>query len=369
MKISTFFKGVFISSLVAGSVASAVVFSNINIVKTPYVKVLTKEKYLELRKEQNISLDNKFDPVIINYSSLPSSDISFKDLVMQKNLRTNAFVLTVGSQAFAQTNKFLTGQSKPWVSINPYNVDNSAIMLQLYDLFYNENSEHHNAVKDFNINFYSYIDILDTKEIKDASNLLQYRRTQLGEKPKENNNNNGVSVGQSNVWTIDVPDTEVDKEELVVKSSSDGEVEFNYNPELGSHYLFRPDDKYETEYEKVYFRDQKEIGLFLNTLKWTNQYASAYLNGFNIDETGNGSIVCAKIDPETNVWKFKTFTGTEKLNDFIAFYNPKYEEGNQENTNNPSQGDENPQRISLSTFTNKLNSVNNSFLPINKKEK
>ena len=55
-------------------------------------------------------------------------------------------------------------------------------MLKLYDLFYNSSSEHHKAITDYNINFYSFIDVLNTQEITEAANLFQYRRTQLGVK-------------------------------------------------------------------------------------------------------------------------------------------------------------------------------------------
>lgn len=325
MLIKSFIVGIFSTIIAAGGITSAVVFSNLKNTTSPYPKVLTKQMYQNLVKDQKLENSSGVAKVAIDYGSLPTSSTSFYDLLSMKNIPTNAFILTVGSQAYASTNNLLNGQNKTWSEYNPNKIDSSALMLKLYDLFYNEKSEHHSAIANFNINFYSFIDVLDTQEIKNAENLLHYRMTSLGVR-QDPDADGRYPIGVSNVWNVKNPDTNVSSQEPVVKKSSSTNlkdtINFMYEPE-SNYYEFRPDSDYETKYERVYYRNQEDIALYNTTINWANSYASSYLSGFSLNK--EGSIVLAK--KESGNWSFKSISSFDEstFESVLTFYNEDYE--------------------------------------------
>lgn len=314
MKLITLSKIAFITLLGSGGITTAVIFSNVNSFEAPYLKVLTKENYENIKSKQN---DTKSP--LINYEALPTSNISFTNILKQENLGDlNAFIITVGSQAYAQTNSMLFGQNKEFSEINSYMVNSSALMLKLYDLFYNEKSEHHNLISEYsNIQFFSFLDILTNKDISAAEYLLEYRRTKLGQSP-DNANPDDDTYNASNVWKVTNPDTSTVETLPVVKSSSgNSNFYFDFSP-TDAYYQFLPNNEYGTEYEKVYFRNQEHVSLFNNTINWVNEYATNYLENFSL--SSQGSIVAAK--KTDGIWTFRTFSYDSTIDDIISFYNP-----------------------------------------------
>ena len=112
MLIKSLIVGIFSTIIAAGGISSAVVFSNLKNSASPYPKVLTKQMYQKLVKDQKLENSSGVAKVAIDYGSLPTSNTSFYDLLSKKNIPTNAFILTVGSQAYASTNNLLNGQNE-----------------------------------------------------------------------------------------------------------------------------------------------------------------------------------------------------------------------------------------------------------------
>ncbi len=335
MKLKTFIFGGAATIAIAGGITAAVHFSNISQQTTPYLRVLTRETYNRMKAQQGLAgTDNKTVPVVsIDYGALPTSGVSFMDALTQDKISGNAFIITTGSEAFPQTRKMLYGQEpgNNGEGNKVQSLDASATMLQLYNLFYNPENENYIDVEQYadSMTFYSFMDIVYCQKVIEAENLLQYRRTQLGNKdPEPQGDDSGkalVAKGYSRLWSVPVKDEESKKEDLPVVKSSSGsaeKIDFNYEP-TNAFYEFRPNNGIDTKYEKVYFRDQQEVNLFNDTLSWASSFAGTYLSGDGLSFTKEGSLICAK--KEDGIWKFKGFLdfGSETLASIIDFYSNK----------------------------------------------
>ncbi len=338
MKLKTFICSGIGAIIAAGGITAAVTFAGVEKQSTPFLRVVTKETYLHLKDKQGITSPTQ--PVVIDYGSLPTSGVSFMDL-LTTNIDANAFIITTGSQAYKQTRSILydSDANETLTTI----ADSSALMLKLYDLFYNENNDRHNLVENYasSMNFYSFIDIVLTKETDDAANLLHKRRTQMGDKfpePTGADDKTGedlVASGRSKLWEVPIEKESTKTEDLpVVKTSSGTDiVAFDYKP-TDAYYEFRKDNKIDTEYEKVYFRNQNYVKQYKDTINWASSFSSSFLTGASFSD--EGSVVCAK--KQDNHWYFSSYTsgGEETLNSIINFYT-KEEEPPQPSEEAPSE--------------------------------
>ncbi len=186
MKIKTFILAGSVTIAVAGGITAAVQFQDISKQNTPFLRVLTKDTYNKMKAQQGVTNQNvSRKAVAIDYGGLPTSGVTFMDALTHKNIKGNSFIITVGSEGYKETREILYGQTSSNDKVQEINA--SATMLKLYDLFYNEANEDHEAIKDYadSMTFYSFIDIVYCQKTIEAENLLQYRRTQLGDKMPE----------------------------------------------------------------------------------------------------------------------------------------------------------------------------------------
>ncbi len=364
MKLKTFICSGVIAIAAGAGITAAVEFSDISKQNSPYLKVVTKETYQQLMQQQGVNTSNvATTPVSIDYGSLPTSGVNFIDLLSQNKIKGNSFIITVGSEAYSQTRKILYDANAVDNIDFSTNISSSSLMLKLYDLFYNDRGadNKHNVVAEYakSMTFYSFIDIAYSTKTQAASQLLWQRATQEGDKFPETIYNGSenpltgqdqVAMGQSKLWTVPVKKESTKTQDLPVVKSSSGSstVNFVYEP-TDAYYEYRPDNKLDTKYEKVYFRDQKEVSLYNDTISWASSYASSFLPGAEF--SAQGSVVCAKKN-DKGQWLFKSFTtaSDSTLDDIISFYDKakeredeKKEEQAQNDSSQPSDGSEAPQ--------------------------
>lgn len=299
MKIITLFKSFLAVGVTAAGITSAVVFSNINNITAPFVRVLTKSDYEQIKAAQGTKNIN------INYATLPTSSETVVDLLTSKSPEKNAFMFTVGSQAYANTNLLLNGINKEWDDgANPdIFVPSGSLMLDLYDAFYSGN---YPKLSSINMSFFSYIDIVSTKNYQEGLDVLNYRRTQLGNVDPEIT----IGNGESRLWNVLNTKGNLDPAapnlQPVVKDGS----KFIYYPNYDSFYEFRPNDKHDTQYERIYYRRDAKTKEFLDATSWVNTYATSNLN---VPFAREGSLFCAKYNSLTSAWEFKSFIGTDEF--------------------------------------------------------
>ncbi len=358
MKVKTLIFGGAITIVAAGGIAAAVQFSDIKQQNTPFLKVITRETYNQMKAQQGVNNQNvSTKPVAIDYGALPTSGVTFMDALSQDKIKGNAFMITVGSEAYGTTKNILYGQTNDKDGDPAHfsnKIDAGALMLRLYDLFYNPENDRHDLISTYadSMNFYSFIDIVYTKKTWDATNLLQYRRTQMGNEmpiPEGYTENSSgdkfveeqkslINRGYSMLWKVAKEKESGFNRYPVVKSSSGSSesIPFDYTPS-NSYYEFRPDGGKDTPYEKVYFRDQAEVNLYNDTLDWASSYAGTYIPSASFSK--EGSLICAK--KENNVWSFKTFTPSNAdstdstIESIIDFYSIKKDEENKDDGSAP----------------------------------
>lgn len=305
MKLTVLFKTFLGIGIMTAGITSAVVFSNINTTQRPYAKVLTRENYLAIRQSQNLTGDNNYK-ANINYATLPNTNYSLTDLLTTNHPQDKAFMLTIGSQAYASTNLLLNGLNNTWDNGGNANIEGikDSLMLRLYDQYFMQDTS-------LNMQFYNYIDVVDTKEYSDAAKLLNKRKTSFGERDVN------ASREESNYWKVLNDKGQWDPTskniQLVVKNSAT----FNYTPSTSTYYEFRPDDKHDTEYQKIHFRNDDRTRTFLDSVDWMANYASKNLSS---SITKEGSLLCVKYDADYAKWTFKSFSSSGQFETIDATY-------------------------------------------------
>ncbi|MGL4951654.1 MAG: hypothetical protein ACRC4L_01565 [Mycoplasma sp.] len=295
MKIATLIKGFSALVVTAVGVTSGVVFSNINNVTTGYVSIFTKEEYKRIMAEQS-SLTNK--NYNIDYNALPKTNIKVSDLITGNHSKKQGFIFTLGSQAYSQTNLLLNGNENDFTGNEMVPTTNS-LMLSLYDEVFNNNK-----ITDYDVNFYSYLDIVNKKEYLNAANLLHTRKTTLGDLepdgyPSENTleSNRWQVLNEKGVW-----DPATNNVQPVVKNGKN----FDFTPNTKSFYEFRKDAKHDTDYQKVYFRNDEPTRLFESSMDWLQSYANN--DRFPVSVSNQGSVITAKY--ENSKWVFSSFSSS-----------------------------------------------------------
>lgn len=302
MKIIVLLKVFLGIGIATAGVTSAVVFSNVNNTQRPYAKVLTKENYLAIRKSQNLTSDNY--RANINYATLPNSNYSLTDLLTTNHPQDQAFMLTIGSQAYAPTNLLLNGLNNTWENSGNANIEGikDSLMLKLYDQYLMQDTS-------LNMQFYNYIDVVDTKEYADAAKLLNKRKTSYGETAVDREDSNYWQVlNDKGQW-----DPTTNNIQLVVKNSAN----FDYTPNTSTYYEFRPDNKYDTEYQKIYFRNDDHTRTFVDSVAWMSNYASRNLSA---SLTQEGSLLCVKYDADYAKWTFQSFSAANQFETIDSTY-------------------------------------------------
>lgn len=300
MKIITLFKSFLAIGVTATGITSAIVFSNINNITAPFTRVLRKSDYNAIRSAQGVKNIN------IDYSTLPTSSETVVDLLTTSNPNKSPFMFTVGSQAYANTNLLLNGLNGDWggtpidgnTDIYP---PSSSLMLDLYDLFY---SGENPKLSSIDMSFFSYIDIVSTKNYKEAEELLTYRKHNLGDLYTVNN----PTQADSQSWNVlnskgNLDPTAPDLQPVV----RDG-AKFIYYPNYDAFYEFRPNNKYDTEYERIYYRRDPKTREFLDATAWINSYS---INNMSLPFAREGSLFCAKYNPTISGWEFKSFVAAD----------------------------------------------------------
>lgn len=312
MKLISLIK-IFGVTVVAGGITAACAFANFNNVDTPYVKVLTKNNYLDVKKSQTAA---GVANVNINYAALPTANKNLVNVLTTDNLPSNAFMLTLGSYAYGTTKKMLNGSD----TITSPDLENTdSLMLDLYDEFFND------RWNSLNMQFYSYIDVVDTTTYYQAAQVL-HERKQIGDVARADPNN----FLSSTRWNVLNENGNLDiGERNLVPVVLNGDT-YNYAPDTTTYYEWRPDNKYDTEYEKVYFRNDDATRTFIDSTTWASTYAT---NVLDTTISKEGTLLCGKYDTDTNTWSYLAFTS---LNDFATdntttlkkiqdFYNPEDE--------------------------------------------
>lgn len=298
MKIITLFKSFLAIGVTATGITSAVVFSNIDNITAPFTRVLRKSDYDAIRSAQGAKNIN------IDYATLPTSSETIVDLLTTKNPNKSPFMFTVGSQAYANTNLLLNGVNDDWD--NGGNADivppSSSLMLDLYDLFYSGKNA---KLSSIDMSFFSYIDIVSTKNYKEAEELLTYRKNNLGDLPPTNLD--GDLLG-SNVWNVLNSNGNLDPAAPDLQPVVRDGAKFIYYPNYDAFYEFRPNNKHDTEYERIYYRRDAKTREFLDATAWINSYST---NNMGLPFAREGSLFCAKYNPSMSAWEFKSFVGAD----------------------------------------------------------
>ncbi|MGL4950325.1 MAG: hypothetical protein ACRC4M_00565, partial [Mycoplasma sp.] len=66
----------------------------------------------------------------------------------------------------------------------------------------------------------------------------------------------------------------------------------------------RPDNKYDTKYKKVFYRNDDKTRLYNSTLNWATEYANS--DNLSISVSNQSSLIYAKYNSDKE-WEFKSF--------------------------------------------------------------
>ncbi len=354
MKIKTIFKTFAALGITTAAGLSIGLFVDLVPTTTSNVKILTKETYQKLIKDS--------PSTTIDYGLLPTSQYSFRDILDNpKSVNNGNFIFYFGSQAYKNTNQMLWGIDKAYTGADGQPANYAFSMMdKLYSTFWGDNAKALGLDK-VNPIFLNYVDMVNTKEIRDAWNLKVYRGKSLGnfvtneavyseadknpafEYEEWTNPINGSKVWykiDKFFWGVgegrDIRPQEVVKGVKNIKSPE--LTKFDFTPDPNTFYEWRPNDGKDTEYEKVYYRNTHEVQNFNSNFA----FMEAYLNNVYGKSGANkeGMILCVRnLDPSkyeketiSNPFDIKVIstppnnavTLGEKLDEIIEFYNPDY---------------------------------------------
>lgn len=314
MKIKTLLKLMFATIISAAAITSVALFSNVNTIKLPSVKVLTKQNYNDILKTQKVDKGPSID-----YYSLANSSYNVLDIAKANTISSNYYFFFFGSDAYTSTTKALYGweQAVPQSTyLDPVKFENS-IMLNLYDLFFNEANKtklSDYGIQNINPTFYSYVDVSFNQSTIEGERLLNYRAYAFPGSYYPNGSRTPV-IGSSNQWRIGTDIANIRYENVVSTTN------YSYEPKVDSYYEFRPNDGEDTKYEKVYFRNQDYVKNYNITSQFMKNYGSA--KGFTFNDTG--TLLAVKEEGSTvSYLAFNDFSLSinKILIDIIKFFNP-----------------------------------------------
>lgn len=331
----SFFKLLGTTAVITTGITSAVAFSSIDSKTYAKVKIMTPEHYAKLKK-----LNNGKKEIPIDYSTLPATNYTIKDVISgSKNINNGNYIFLFGSQAYAQTNKMLYGHNQDYHGsftngITPNISFSQSLMLMLYDRFLKDENKQLELSVPY---FLSYLDIVNTRELNEASKLYD-KRVHLpsieGKKHGEDyrtasdvaGNSNDITDKAKTDWWIVNPDPGERIEKEVVKGGVLGN--FDFKPTADNFYEFLPNNHKDTKYEKVYYRNDANVDIFLDSKKMMDNYISKNSADF---ESGSetmselGSILLVKnTDKDGRVMKVVTIDNNiaNIVETIYTFYNP-----------------------------------------------
>lgn len=280
MKIITLIK-IFSGIVVgAGGITTAVIFSDVNTIKLPLARVMTNNNYQKMLIDQNKVNDKNIN---INYGLLQTSQYSILDLLSGSTKINNGnYIFSFGSESYKQTSKMLKGLDDFSISENFPPLFNTSLMLQIYDLFFNEIN---NPSSEYNFAsvpaFYSYVDVCDTKEIKEQSFLLNERYLSGNNKEK-----NKITWGEG-----------LDEKEVETIQGVTTNPLFNYKPEFATYnYLSNANEAQVADKEPVYtntkYRNDKAVFEFNRVSDFISSYSSSL--GYSGSFSSKGSVLLVK---------------------------------------------------------------------------
>ncbi len=372
MKISKLIKILVVGAVaITGSLAIGL-FCNVNTIKFPTVNILTSSLYNQIKSKQN-NENNK--NVFIDYASLPGTNYSILDVLKgTRSISNGNYMFYYGSDAYNSTAEALYGWDEPipYKSYEDQTRSVDSLMLTLYDFFYN--SENSSLIKQYGLNnisptFLNYIDMSATRDTIDSQALLNDRMYNMPNTyfPEGNTENIG---GVSKVWKIG--DDVANPQYLpVVKNTN-----FDYRPN-NSYYEFRPDNKEDTKYQKIYFRNQDVVRSFQLMGSLCEKIANELGVAFNKEGT------LFLIRYANNSWSYSSITSFNDVEtnfkNIIKFYNPDIKldddeivspDNNNSSGGNDSSSSQDSQQFQITTRkVSKIDwkNVNNHIL-ISKKE-
>ena len=404
MKIKNIFKVIASISVVTSVGLTIGLFVDLIPQNYSNVRILTKETYQKWTENKNVKID---------YSTLPTSQYSLtRVLDNPKSINNGNFMFYFGSQAYAQTNLMLWGNNGKFIDIQGQSpIYTNSLIHKIYDSFWGENASKL-GLDEIDLTFLNYVDIVDKKSYVDAWNLKRQRAmsgnfvtnelykdsTGVPTTPPENLKNQYYEYTSPNggsLWyKIDkfkwgVVENEEDIRDVVgvevVKGITNDKSEelynFSFEPDPTTYYEWRPDDKYDTEYQKVYYRNNDETKNFLNNFAFIESYlANVYQNSSASKE---GMLICFRnINPDnyettisnpfdikvvSNVSSSQSTIGTT-LDSIISFYNPDYIGSNEDSTNSDGSTDSSGSSSSRTTTTYYQKEYKNNVLNKNLNE-
>ena len=296
----------------------------------PNVRILTKEVY----DQWSLENQNSSNKASINYATLPTSNYSIKTIVDNpKSINDGNFMFVLGSEAYSETNALLNGNFKTFLECQglPLNY-NQSLMSRVYDSFWGKDAVAL-GLEQINPTFLNYIDIVSTRELFDASNLLMDRTLRMG------NYKTVDGEEDKRYWAIGENSFDQTKASVTLQVDLEKPL-FKYEPSLDTFYEFRPNDGKDTEYEKIYYRNTNEVKSFLNSYSFIRSYLQANYtdtSAFNM----NGSLLMVRnLNPDnytseiTNPFDISVISSESSgdkdtveilLNRVIKFYNPDFD--------------------------------------------
>ncbi|MGL4948701.1 MAG: hypothetical protein ACRC42_04995 [Mycoplasma sp.] len=328
MKISTLIKSFTALTISAVVVSSAVIFGTTNNITVAKVSVFTKKDYERIAAQQS---DNILKNYAIDYSSLPKSNLDVSDLISGNVNKNEAFIFSMGSEANIETNLMLHGINEGFNGNTMMQTSNS-VMSRLYEKVFVDNE-----LSDFNLNFYSYIDTVNTRDYLEADALLHSRKKTLGNLEEEGGASSPSTMKASRRWKVLDEKGKYDEGSPNIQPVVKGGEEFSYKPDPDAYYEFRKDDKHDTEYEKIYYRNDEKTRLFKSTSEWFEQYTKS--ENVSIDYFNENNLVLGKYnsDGEWTMITYSTYEHftelsiDETVNSIIEFFEESEEEGEDSN--------------------------------------
>ncbi len=372
MKISKLIKILAIGAITITAGLTIGLFCNVNTIRFPTVNILTSRSFNDAKKQQKLTNDNK--NVSIDYASLPGTNYSVLDVLKGTQLISNGnYMFYYGSDAYVQTAKALYGWDETFPDIS-YEVpvrSVDSLMLTLYDFFYNSNNStlvNQYGLSNIKPTFLNYIDVCATRDTIDGQALLNDRMYNLPNTYYPIGNTQDI-VGVSRVWKVgnDIANPQYLP---VVKNTT-----FDYKPN-NSYYEFRPDDKENTPYQKVYFRNQDVVKNF----QLMGSLCEKFANELGVSFNKEGTLFLIRYN-SNNSWSYSSITSfndvTTNFKNIVKFYNPDIKLDDDQivspdnNDSNNSNNNSTPSSQQLKIVTRKAKvsyqSGNNTIL-VNKKE-
>ncbi len=332
----------------------------------------------------------------INYANLPTSRYSFRDILDNpKSVNGGNFLFFFGSQAYKATNSMLWGFNSDFVnSQGEPPVYENAIMQKVYETFWGEDAAALGVDKIDPI-FLNYVDIVEKQSLFDAWDLKKQRASSLGNfetqifYPNKPNQTPSSTTPQTPPGVTDSdtsyrsPDGFLYKKSEkikgcwyyidtfkwavgegidvqgvpVVKGASSGDpasfTSFDFTPNVDSFYEWRPNDQKDTEYEKVYYRNDDSVKNFLYNYNFIDTYVNNVYKTSGVNK--EGMLLCVRnLNPKnyttefSNPFQVRIFSGINPdqqtvgntIDEIIKFYNPDYSPD--DNNENNSEGGDTP---------------------------